>query len=71
MTIIQKLLLVHAMELKHNSENTQVSYFLTYHLTVIDRALRSVIIVSLQSFNSIFFAYFNHENNRYNRIVKP
>jgi hypothetical protein len=37
------------------------------------RALRSVIIVSLKSFNRLIasiFAYYNCENNCYNRFVK-
>ncbi len=39
-----------------------------------DRALRSVIIVSLKSFNRLIasiFAYYNRENNRHNHFVKP
>ncbi len=37
------------------------------------RALRSVIIVSLKLFNRLIasiFAYYNRENNHYNRFVK-
>jgi len=35
------------------------------------RALRSIIIVSLNRLIAIIFAYFNHEDNHYNRFVQP
>jgi len=35
------------------------------------RALRSIIIVSLNRLMVIILAYFNHKNNRYNNFVKP